>query len=121
MQDQRRVIQPPRCVLIRRFPHTGAIIALMGDEKDIRMHVREEKRVRVNDSGTVKKSFASLPLALALMDVLIGRQKKGDEQRQTSLQGDYTAHLAAEYVLGRCSNASLHGRERDAGFGEGPC
>ena len=93
MQDQRRVIQPPRCVLIRRFPHTGAIIALMGDRKDIRVHVREEKRVRVNNSRTVKNPFASLPLALALMDVLIGRQKEGDEQRQTALDGDYTTHV----------------------------
>jgi hypothetical protein len=41
--------------------------------------MREEKGVRVNDGGAVKKALASSPIALALMDVLIGRQEEGKE------------------------------------------
>jgi hypothetical protein len=68
------------------------------NRKYIRMHMGEEKRMRVNDGGIVEETVASATVALALMDVLIGRQKEGEEQRQTSLEGNYTTHDWAEYV-----------------------
>jgi hypothetical protein len=57
--------------------------------------------VRVNDGGIVVETVASTAVALTLMDVLIGRQKEGKDQRQTTLESDYTSHDWAEYVLDR--------------------
>jgi hypothetical protein len=99
MQDQRRIIQPPRCVFLRGFSHAGAIIFLVRNRKYIRMHVGEKERMRVNYRGIVEETFASAAVALTFVDVLIGRQKEGDEQRETSWDSNYTSHDRAEYVL----------------------
>jgi hypothetical protein len=61
------------------FSHAGAIVFLVRNRKHIRVHVGEEERMRVNDGGTIKKTVASSPVALTLMDVLIGSQKEGKD------------------------------------------
>ena len=57
--------------------------------------------MRVNDGGIVVETVASTAVALTLMDVLIGRQKEGKDQRRTSLESNYTSHDWAEYALDR--------------------
>jgi len=79
-------------VFLRWLFHAGATIFVVRNRKDIRMHVGKEERVRVNDGGIVVETVASTAVALTLMDVLIGRQKEGKDQRQTTLESDYTSH-----------------------------
>jgi hypothetical protein len=53
----------------------------------------------VYDSGGVEMPIHSLRRPHARMDVLIGCQKEGEEQRQASLESNYTPHDWAEYAL----------------------
>ena len=98
-------------MFLRRFSHAGAIIFfVVRNRKHIRVHVGEKERMRVNDGGIVVETITSTAVALTLMDVLIRRQKEGKDQRQTSLESNYTPHDWAEYVLDHQSNSSPDGR-----------
>jgi hypothetical protein len=87
-------------VFLRWLFHAGTIVVVR-NRKDIRVYVGEEERMRVNDGGIVLETVASTAVALTLMDVLIGRQKEGKDQRRTSLESNYTPHDWAEYALDR--------------------
>jgi hypothetical protein len=93
-------------MFLRRLFHAGAIVFLVQNRKYIRMHVGQKERMRVNYGGIVEETFASAGVALTFMDVLIGRQKEGDEQRETSLESNYTSHDRAEYVPDGQSNST---------------
>jgi hypothetical protein len=109
MQDQRRIIQPPGCMFLRWLFHAGAIVFLVQNRKYIRMHVGQKERMRVNDGGIIEETFTSAAVALTFVDVLIGRQKEGGEQRETSFESKYTAHVGVSmYQMARAIQQHDH-------------
>lgn len=70
-------------MFFRGFSDCGAAVASEGDGNCVRVHMGKYEGVHVNDCSAVEDPLGSLPLALALVYVLVRR----NEQREQKCQG----------------------------------